>query len=62
MRTEVKPSTILQPIHFEGVNFKYVACGGSFTLAIDIYGNLYSWGAGSSFALGNLEAKDVYQP
>jgi len=39
-----------------------MSCGGAFTLALDIYGQRYSWGAGSTGALGNGFLHDVEIP
>ncbi len=39
-----------------------MSCGGAFTLAINIYGRMYSWGNGSAYALGNGSPHDVDTP
>ena len=39
-----------------------MSCGGAFTLALDIHGNMYSWGNGSAYALGNGSTHDVDTP
>ncbi len=39
-----------------------IACGGSFSLALDINGTIYSWGEGSSGALGTGSFNDILLP
>jgi len=41
---------------------KMVACGSSFTLALTQEGELYSWGEGSSGALGTGYYDDIWEP
>lgn len=41
---------------------KMISCGSTFTLALDVNGNVYSWGEGATGALGTGSLRDEHLP
>lgn len=41
---------------------KFIACGNCVSFAIDSEGNLYGWGMGNGYQLGNAKEDDILEP